>query len=96
VGLTYNPGDFWVTAEGLYGGGLSTGPGNSLRLPNHLTMDATIGYAFKKGSGLSGFKASLDVLNVFDDPYVIFINNGYNGNHYENGQEFIFRLAESI
>jgi outer membrane cobalamin receptor len=96
VGLTYNPGDLWITAEGLYGGGLSTGPGNSLRLPDHLTMDTTIGYAFKKGSGLSGLKASLDVLNVFDDSYVIFINNGYNGNHYESGREFIFHLAEAI
>ncbi len=96
VGLTYNPGDLWITATGLYGGGLSTGPDNSLRLPDHLTMDTTIGYAFKKGSGLSGLKASLDVLNVFDNPYVIFINNGYNGNHYENGRELIFHLAEAI
>lgn len=96
VGLTYNPGDLWITATGLYGGGLSTGPNNSLRLPDHVTMDTTIGYAFKKGSGLSGLKASLDVLNVLDNPYVIFINNGYNGNHYENGREFIFHLAEAI
>ena len=95
-GFTYNPGDLWVTAEGLFGGGLSTGPGNSLRLPSHFTADFTLGYAFKKESGLSGLKASLDVLNVFNDPYVIFINNGYNGNHYENGQEFIFRLAKEI
>lgn len=95
-GLTYNPGDIWVTAEGLYGGGLSTGPGNSLRLPGHFTADLTLGYAFKKESGLSGMKASLDVLNVFDDPYVIFINNGYNGNHYEAGREFIFHLSKAL
>ncbi len=95
-GLTYNPGDLWITAEGLYGGGLSTGPNNSLRLPGHFTADLTLGYAFKKDSGLSDMKASLDVLNVFDNPYTIFIDNGYNGNHYENGREFIFRLAKMI
>jgi len=96
VGLTYNPGDLWITVEGLYGGGLSTGPTNNERLPDHLTMDTTIGYAFKKDTGLEGMKASLDVLNVFDDPYVIFIDNGYNGNHYENGREFIFHLSKSL
>jgi outer membrane receptor protein involved in Fe transport len=96
VGLTYNPGDIWITAEGLYGGGLSTGPTNNERLPDHLTMDTTFGYAFKKDSGLEGMKASLDVLNVFNDPYVIFIDNGYNGNHYENGREFIFHLSKSL
>ncbi len=95
-GLTYNPGDVWITAEGLFGGGLSTGPNNSLRLPSHFTADLTLGYAFKKDSGLSGMKASLDVLNVFDNPYTIFIDNGYNGNHYENGREFIFHLAKEI
>ncbi len=96
VGLTYDPGDLWITAEGLYGGGLSTGDGNSLRLPSHFTADVTLGYAFKKDSGLSGMKASLDVLNVLDNPYAIFINNGYNGNHYENGREFIFRLSKTL
>ncbi len=95
-GLTYNPGDIWITAEGLFGGGLSTGPDNSLRLPSHFTSDLTLGYAFKKDSGLSGLKASLDVLNVLNNPYVIFIDNGYNGNHYENGREFIFHLAKTI
>jgi outer membrane cobalamin receptor len=95
-GLTYDPGDLWVTAEGLFGGGLSTGPNNSLRLPSHFTADLTVGYKFKKDSGLEGMKASLDVLNVFDNPYVIFINNGYNGNHYENGREFLFHLAKEI
>ncbi|HVM32303.1 MAG TPA: TonB-dependent receptor [bacterium] len=96
AGLTYNPGDIWVTAEGLFGGGLSTGPDNTLRLPSHFTMDATVGYAFQKDSGLSGMKASLDVLNLFDNPYTIFIANGYNGNHYENGREFIFRLSKAL
>ena len=86
----------WVTAEGLFGGGLSTGPDNTLRLPAHFTLDATVGYAFKKDSGLSGLKASLDVLNAFDNPYTIFIDNGYNGNHYENGREFVFRLAKVL
>ncbi len=95
-GFTYNPGDVWLTAEGLFGGGLSTGPGNSLRLPSHFTADLTLGYAFKKDSGLSGMKASVDVLNVFDNPYTIFIDNGYNGNHYENGREFIFHLDKEI
>jgi len=96
AGFTYNPGDIWVTAEGLYGGGLSTGPGNINRLPGHFTGDLTLGYAFQKESGLAGMKASLDVLNVFDNPYVIFINNGYNGNHYENGREFLFHLSKAI
>ncbi len=95
-GLTYNPGDVWITAEGLFGGGLSTGPNNSLRLPSHFTADLTLGYAFQKESGLAGLKVSLDVLNLLDDPYAIFINNGYNGNHYENGREFIFHLAKTI
>ncbi|HTC21507.1 MAG TPA: TonB-dependent receptor, partial [bacterium] len=95
-GLTYNPGDIWITAEGLFGGGLSTGPDNSLRLPSHFTADLTLGYAFKKDSGLSGMKASLDVENIFDNPYTIFIDNGYNGNHYEAGREFIFHLSKTI
>jgi len=96
AGVTYNPGDVWVTVEGLFGSGLSTGPTNNDRLPSHLTADLTLGYAFKKDSNLAGIKASLDVLNVFDTPYVIFIDNGYNGNHYENGREFIFHLAKEI
>ncbi len=96
VGLTYNPGDLWITGTGLFGGGLSTGPTNDERLPAHATMDATIGYAFQKKSGFDGTKISLDVLNVFDDPYVIFLDNGYNGNHYENGREFIFHLEEKL
>lgn len=96
AGFTFDPGDLWVTAEGLYGGGLSTGPGNSLRLPGHFTADLTLGYKFQKSSGLEGMKASLDVLNVSDNPYVIFINNGYNGNHYEAGREFLFHLAKEL
>ena len=95
-GLTYNPGDLWITATGLYGGGLSTGDNNALRLPSHFTMDATVGYAFKKESGLQGLKASLDVLNIFDNRYPIFIANGFNGNHYEAGRQFIFRLSKAI
>jgi len=95
-GLTYDPGDLWVTAEGLFGGGLSTGPDNTLRLPSHFTADVTVGYKFQKGSGLEGLKASLDAENIFDNPYVIFIQNGYNGNHFESGREFIFHLAEMI
>ncbi len=95
-GLTYNPGDLWITAEGLFGGGLSTGDNNSLRLPSHFTMDATVGYAFKKESGLQGLKASLDVLNLFDNPYTIFIANGFNGNHFEAGRQIIFRLSKEI
>jgi outer membrane receptor protein involved in Fe transport len=95
-GLTYNPGDLWITCEGLFGGGLSTGNDNALRLPSHFTMDATVGYAFKKESGLQGLKASLDVLNIFDYQYPIFIANGFNGNHYEAGRQFIFRLAKDI
>jgi len=67
-----------------------------LRLPGHFTADLTLGYAFQKDGGLSGMKASLDVLNLFDNPYVIFINNGYNGNHYEAGRQFIFRLSKAL
>ncbi|HUO58363.1 MAG TPA: TonB-dependent receptor [bacterium] len=95
-GLTYNPGDLWVTAEGLFGGGLSTGDNNSLRLPSHFTANITLGYAFKKETGLQGLKASLDVLNLFDNQYPIFIANGFNGNHYEAGRQFVFRLAKEI
>ncbi|HEY5037749.1 MAG TPA: TonB-dependent receptor, partial [bacterium] len=95
-GLTYNPGDLWITAEGLFGGGLSTGPNNSLRLPSHFTMDATVGYAFKKESGLSGLKASLDVLNIFDNQYPIFIANGFNGNHYESGRQVLFHMTKEL
>ena len=95
-GLIFNPGDLWITAEGLFGGGLSTGPGNSLRLPSHFTMDATVGYSFKKDSGFDGLKLSVDALNIFDNTYPIFINNGFNGNHYEAGRQFIFRLTEKL
>ncbi len=96
VGLTYNPGDIWITGEGLFGGGLSTGPTDNERLPAHATMDATIGYAFQKNSGFDGTKLSFDVMNIFDDPYVIFLDNGYNGNHYEAGREYIFHLEEKL
>ncbi len=95
-GLTYNPGDLWITTTSYYGGGLSSGPALSERLPGHYTQDLTIGYAFKKGSGLNGLKASLDVINISNNAYVIFINDGYNGNHYENGREFVFRLSQEI
>jgi outer membrane cobalamin receptor len=95
-GFTYNPGDLWFTAQGLFGGGLSTGDNNALRLPSHFTLDGTLGYAFKKDSWFNGLKVSMDVLNVFDNTYPIFIANGFNGNHYEAGRQFIFRLTEKL
>lgn len=95
-GLTYNPGDLWITTTGYFGGGLSSGAGLTQRLPAHYTQDATIGYAFKKGTGLNGLKASFDVINISNNTYAIFINDGYNSNHYENGREYVLRLSEQL
>jgi len=95
-GFAYKTDDIWFSAEGLWGAGLATGDANSLQLPVHFTMDATLGYAFQKESGLNGLKLSMDALNIFDNVYPIFIANGFNGNHYAAGREFIFRLTEKL
>lgn len=85
-GATYRHTHYWLTAQGLYGSGLRTGPSNTVELPHHFTMDATVGYDFMgKEWWDSGLKMSLDVLNIFNNRYAISVANGFNGSHYAAG-----------
>jgi outer membrane cobalamin receptor len=97
AGLTYAADQYWTTLTGLYGGGLRTGPNNTLSLPSHLSFDFTLGYKFKSSNEwLSGFKASLDILNLTDNAYPITIANGFNGSHYSAGREFFAHLGKEF
>jgi outer membrane cobalamin receptor len=82
AGLTWSMGGFAIGATGLYGSGLRTGANNTVSLPPHFTMDGTVSYAVKGSSWLEDVKVALDVTNIFDNVYPIFVDNGFNGSHY--------------
>lgn len=96
AGLTYTNLGFWSTLIGKYGSGLSTGPGNSLSAPGHYSWDTTIGYEFLSKDWMEHIKVSLDVLNIFDNKYAIFIANGFNGSYYAAGREFFGHISKDF
>jgi hypothetical protein len=96
AGFTYQSKGLWITTQGIYGSGLHTGPTNASTLPQHFTLNISLGYAFKKGSGLNGNQISLDLMNLFNTIYPIFIENGFDGNQYAAGREFMLRWVKNI
>lgn len=59
-------------------------------------MDTTLGYEFKGDTWWSRWKASFDVLNIFDNAYPITLANGFNGSHYAPGRQFFVRLTKDL
>lgn len=96
AGLTYSHNHFWWTSQALFGSGLRTGPNNTLSLPDHFTLDTTLGYEFHGDCWYTRFKLSGDALNLFNNVYPITIANGFNGSHYAAGREFFVRLSKEL
>ncbi|HTB23636.1 MAG TPA: TonB-dependent receptor [bacterium] len=96
AGLTYSLGGFTVGATGLYGSGLRTGFDNEVSLPPHFTVDGTLSYAITGKSWLDDVKLQLDVTNIFDDVYPIFVDNGFNGSHYVAPTGFMVHLIKTL
>jgi len=96
AGLTYDFTPAWISVQGLWGSGLRTGPDNTHHVPSHVTLDASVGYAFGGTSWFSGTKVSVDVVNAFDNVYAINVANGFNGSHYAAGREFIVHVTKTL
>lgn len=94
--LTYNSRHFWWTGQELFGSGLHTGPNNVAGLPSHFSTNMTFGYDFSKESWLSKTKLSLDILNAFNNIYVISLANDFNANHFAAQREFIVHLSKEL
>jgi outer membrane receptor protein involved in Fe transport len=95
-GATWATDQKWCTLQALYGSGFHTGPNNTSGLPGHFTLNSTIGYKFEHDSKFSGFKTSVDVMNIFDNHYVIALQNNFNSNHYAAGREWMVHLAKEF
>ena len=96
VGLTYARDQWFTTAQAQYGSGLRTGSGNDKDLPGHFTLDLSAGWSFRGDDWLSKWRLAADVTNLFDNPYPITINNGFNGSHYAVGRQYFVRLAKTL
>ncbi len=96
AGVTYNQKSYWWTLIGKYGSGLPTGPDNTLSAPGHYSWDTTVGYEFLSQNWMEHLKLSVDVLNLFDNRYAIFISNGFNGSYYAAGREFMAHLSKDF
>jgi len=96
AGLTWNAAGFSAGLTALYGSGLRTGFDNEVSLPPHCTMDGTVAYAVKGGSWLEDVKVALDVTNIFDDVYPIFVDNGFNGSHYVAPTAFTLHVVKTL
>ena len=96
AGLTWSLGGFSIGATALYGSGLRTGPENRNSLPPHLSMDGTVSYALTGSHWVEDTKLALDVTNLFDDQYPIFVDNGFNGSHYAAPTGFTFHLIKTL
>ena len=58
--------------------------------------DTTMDYEFLSQGLMEHLRLSVDVLNIFDNRYAIFIANGFNGSYYAPGREFIGRLSRDF
>jgi outer membrane receptor protein involved in Fe transport len=96
AGVTYADKNYFGTLIGKYGSGLPTGPNNSENAPGHYSWDTTLGYEVPGKGLMEHVKLSLDVLNIFDNRYAIFIANGFNGSYYAAGREFIGHLSKDF
>ena len=96
AGLTYKVDSYWVTLVGRYGSGFRTGANNSISLPSHATLDATIGYVIHGEDYWSKWRVAFDANNIFDNAYPINVNNGFNGSHYAAGREIFLRLTKDL
>jgi len=96
AGLTYADKNYFGTLIGKYGSGLPTGPNNSENAPGHYSWDTTLGYQVPGKGLMEHVRLSLDILNIFDNRYAIFIANGFNGSYYAAGREFIGHLSKEF
>jgi outer membrane receptor protein involved in Fe transport len=96
AGITWSLGGFDVGLTGLYGSGLRTGFDNEVSLPPHFTMDGTVSYALQGKNWFEDLKLALDVTNIFDTVYPIFVDNGFNGSHYVAPTEFTVHLIKTL
>jgi outer membrane receptor protein involved in Fe transport len=96
TGLIFARDQYSVSAQGLFGSGLRTGPNNTNHLPSHFSFDLSAGYEFKGSEWYNNVKVSGDIFNIFNNTYPITIANGFNGSHYEAGREFFIRLTKQI
>jgi outer membrane cobalamin receptor len=96
AGLDWSWGGLSLGATGLYGSGLRTGPFNSVSLPPHFSMDATASYALTGSRWLEDVKVALDVTNVFDNVYPVFVDNGFNGSHYVAPTGFTLHVIKTL
>ena len=96
AGMTYSDKGYWTTLVGKYGSGLPTGPNNSETAPGHYSWDTTVGYEFLSKDWMEHLKFSVDVLNIFDNRYAIFIANGFNGSYYAAGREVLGHISKDF
>jgi outer membrane receptor protein involved in Fe transport len=75
---------------------LRTGYDNEVSLPAHCTLDGTVSYALKGSRWFEDVKLALDVTNIFDDVYPIFVDNGFNGSHYVEPRAFTIHLIKTL
>ena len=98
AGLTYALGGFSIGATELYGSGLRTGPNNTTAGASlaHFSTDGTVSYAITGTHWLEDVKVALDVTNIFDNQYPIFVDNGFNGSHYTAPTAFTFHVIKTL
>lgn len=96
AGLTYEMPRLSGSLIGKYGSGLPTGPSNNFKAPAHTSWDTTLSYNLLGADSRNRLFATLDVLNIFDNHYAIFIANGFNGSYYAAGRELIVHLSLEI
>ncbi len=98
----FGPGRAWyATLQANYGSGFpvqfqnANGASLSGTLPAHTTFDLSGGRIVLpgKGPGSQGLGVTLDVLNIFNDQYVIKIANGFNTTQIANERSFLLRLT---
>ena len=96
AGLTWSVGGFGLGVTELYGSGLRTGNNNMASLPPHFSTDGTASYAVTGSRWFEDVKFALDVTNIFDNQYPIFVDNGFNGSHYAGPAAFTFHLIKTL
>lgn len=97
TGVTYANRQFWWTNTGQFGSGLRTGPNNITNSPMHFSFDTSAGFEFLSHSDvLNHLKVSLDITNLFNNRYAVFVANGYNGSYYAPGRAFFGHLSKDF
>ena len=76
---------------GNYGSGLRTGPSNTLTVPAHVRLDATLEYQFVKVPLRP--RVAIDVINLLDAHYAFRVANGFVGSAWAPPRSVFVRLA---